>query len=75
MPLKIAKVGLWKEGQMIGKIEVYSSAVNAGYIRGDDGNLYAFHKKEWLDKNPPEKDQPVRFGVQKNGQASQIEAA
>lgn len=38
---------------MLGIVKAYSAAVNAGCIKGEDGEIYQFAKSEWSCKAPP----------------------
>ena len=46
---------------MKGKVTAYSSAVNAGVIKGDDGKDYQFNHRQWRGRELPANKQSVNF--------------
>ena len=50
--------------KMKGNVKAYSTAVNAGFIKGDDGINYQFGKAEWNGAlHPASNDAAVNFDV------------
>jgi hypothetical protein len=49
-----------------GNIKAYSPAVNAGVIKGADGNLYQFCKTQWQGSETPKSGTIVSFIPQIN---------
>jgi cold shock CspA family protein len=46
---------------MRGTVKAYSKDVNAGVIKGDDGNQYGFTKSEWGGDESPAANESVNF--------------
>jgi hypothetical protein len=56
---------------MKGKVTAYSISVNAGIIKGDDGNDYQFNQRQWRDHKLPMNNQSVTFDNNSN-QAQEV---
>lgn len=53
-----------------GKIQVYSSDVNAGTIICEDNQVYLFSRRDWISPEEPEVNLVVVFYVEGNNARS-----
>jgi cold shock CspA family protein len=57
---------------MKGRVTAYSPSVNAGLIKGADGNDYQFHHKDWQNEDPPSLHQEVKFEKSPDSRAQTV---
>lgn len=48
---------------MLGKVISYQNSKNFGFLKGEDGKRYFFHKDDWLVLSDPKNGMLINFEV------------